>query len=76
MRKIHRMVRFFPFLVFLISCTATTLSAQVVSGPMLGIIELRDAKIWAELSPAVSKAAIRINKKGEKTYHAMYFSQR
>ncbi|MEY4150551.1 MAG: hypothetical protein RL555_1155 [Bacteroidota bacterium] len=67
MRKIHRMVRFFPFLVFLISCTATTLSAQVVSGPMLGIIELRDAKIWAELSPAVSKAAIRINKKGETT---------
>jgi alkaline phosphatase D len=65
LRKIHRMVRFFPFLVFLFSLTLTTVRAQIVSGPMLGIIELRDAKVWAEYSPSVSKAAIRINIKGE-----------
>ena len=59
------MVRFSPFLVFLFSLTVATVRAQIVSGPMLGIIELRDAKIWAEFSPSVSKAAIRINKKGE-----------
>ena len=59
------MVRFSLFLFLLTSLTATTAYSQVVAGPMLGIIELRDAKIWAEVSPSVSKAAIRVNKKGE-----------
>lgn len=65
LRKIHRMVRFSLFLFLLTSLTATTVYSQLVAGPMLGVIELRDAKIWAEVSPSVSKAAIRVNKKGE-----------
>lgn len=65
LRKILRMVRFSHFLLFLVLSITTTVQAQIVSGPMLGIVELRDAKIWAEVSPSVSKAAIRINKKGE-----------
>ncbi|MBM3922621.1 MAG: alkaline phosphatase family protein [Sphingomonadales bacterium] len=46
------------------------LSAQslIVSGPMLGPVELRDAKIWVELSPSVRSASIRVTKKGEKNY--------
>jgi len=59
------MVRFSLFLFLLTSLTATTVYSQLVAGPMLGVIELRDAKIWAEVSPSVSKAAIRVNKKGE-----------
>lgn len=46
------------------------LSAQslIVSGPMLGPVELRDAKIWVELSPSVKSASIRVTKKGEKNF--------
>lgn len=50
------------FLFFSISVVAQSL---LVSGPMLGPVELRDAKVWVELSPAVKKAAIQLNKKGE-----------
>ena len=46
------------------------LSAQslIVSGPMLGPVELRDAKVWVELSPSVRSASIRVSKKGEKNF--------
>jgi alkaline phosphatase D len=46
------------------------LSAQslIVSGPMLGPVELRDAKVWVELSPSVRSASIRVTKKGEKNF--------
>ena len=35
---------------------------------MLGSIELRDAKVWFEVSNSVSKATLRVNKKGESVY--------
>ncbi|MEY3948382.1 MAG: hypothetical protein RL512_1193, partial [Bacteroidota bacterium] len=38
------MVRFSLFLLLLTSLISTTVYSQVVAGPMLGIIELRDAK--------------------------------
>lgn len=38
--------------------------ARIISGPMLGPVELRDAKIWVEVSSDVKSAAIQYNKKG------------
>lgn len=52
---------------------ATVLSAlsvfaqpRILSGPMLGPVELRDARIWLEVSPDVKSVALQFNKKGEK----------
>jgi alkaline phosphatase D len=43
------------------------LSAQprLISGPMLGAVELRDAKVWMEVSPEVKTASLQYNKKGD-----------
>lgn len=38
---------------------------SIVSGPMLGPIELRDAKIWLEVKPAVKTVALQYWKKGD-----------
>lgn len=38
---------------------------SVVSGPMLGPVELRDAKIWLEVSPEVKAVTVQYSKKGE-----------
>jgi alkaline phosphatase D len=38
---------------------------QIVSGPMLGPVELRDAKVWIELAPSVRSVKLLLNKKGE-----------
>jgi len=38
---------------------------RIISGPMLGPVELRDAKIWVEVSPEVKTASLQYNKKGE-----------
>ena len=38
---------------------------RVVSGPMLGPVELRDAKVWVEVSPEVKSVSLQYNKKGE-----------
>jgi alkaline phosphatase D len=40
-------------------------SSGIVSGPMLGPVELRDAKIWIEVSPAVKSVSLQYKKKGE-----------
>jgi len=52
----------------IISCLLFSVSsftqARIISGPMLGPVELRDAKIWVEVSPEVKTAAIQFNKKG------------
>lgn len=39
-------------------------TAQIIAGPMLGQVELRDAKIWIELSPQVKSVQLIYNKKG------------
>jgi alkaline phosphatase D len=41
-----------------------TAQPRIISGPMLGPVELRDAKVWVEVSPDVKAAAIQFNKKG------------
>jgi alkaline phosphatase D len=38
--------------------------AQVVSGPMLGQVELRTAKIWLEVVPSVKSVALQYHKQG------------
>jgi alkaline phosphatase D len=40
---------------------------RVISGPMLGQIELRDAKVWVEVSPEVKSVSLQYYKKGEAT---------
>ena len=72
MRKLIRMSRFFLLSTFLFLRIALLAQPPVVSGPMLGTIELRDAKIWFEVAPSVTKATLKVNKKGEST--ARYIS--
>ena len=38
---------------------------HIISGPMLGPVELRDAKVWIEVSPEVKAVSLQYNKKGE-----------
>ncbi|MFM2117911.1 MAG: hypothetical protein RL316_1101 [Bacteroidota bacterium] len=68
MRKQLRMSRFFLISVLLFARISLFAQAPVVSGPMLGPVELRDAKVWFEVSSTVSKATLRVNKKGESVY--------
>jgi alkaline phosphatase D len=37
----------------------------IIAGPMLGPVELRDAKVWVEVSQDVKSAALQYNKKGD-----------
>ncbi|HEY6063757.1 MAG TPA: alkaline phosphatase D family protein [Chitinophagaceae bacterium] len=46
---------------------------RIISGPMLGPVELRDAKIWVEVSPEVKLAAIQYNKKGETKNKTVFY---
>ena len=59
---------------FLISICA--IRSQVVSGPMLGPIEYRDAKIWIEVTPQVKSVSLQVKKKGDtKTRTIVYKGQ-
>ena len=59
MRSFYRLV-YLPVLIFF----ANALQAQIVSGPMLGPVELRTAKLWVEVKPGNS-ADLWYWKKGE-----------
>ena len=37
---------------------------KLISGPMLGPVELRDAKVWVEVSKETKTAALQFNRKG------------
>lgn len=39
--------------------------AQIIAGPMLGPVELRDAKIWLEVSPSVKNVQLVYSKRGQ-----------
>lgn len=54
-------------LYFLFSLISLIVFSQprLISGPMLGPVELRDAKIWAEVSPEVKSVSLQYNKKGD-----------
>ncbi len=49
----------------MLACTALYAQPRIISGPMLGPVELRDARIWVEVSSEVSKVAVQYNKKGD-----------
>ena len=42
-----------------------TVRSQVVSGPMLGPIEYRDAKVWIEVTPQAKSVSLQYKKKGD-----------
>jgi alkaline phosphatase D len=52
-------------LLLLFVSTAAIAQSRIISGPMLGPVELRDAKVWVEVSPEVKTAALEYNKKGD-----------
>src|SRR5687767_1537647 len=58
-------MRFFVVFVLFLLFSGMQLSAQprIISGPMLGPIELRDAKIWVEVSPEVKAVSVQFFKK-------------
>jgi alkaline phosphatase D len=51
--------------IVLLSLSLFSNAQRVISGPMLGPIELRDAKIWVEVSPEVKSVSIQYNRKGD-----------
>jgi alkaline phosphatase D len=57
--------------LLLLSLVQTVLFAQkhlgLISGPMLGNIELRNARIWLEVSPGVKKVELRYYEEGGMT---------
>lgn len=59
---------FYLFQLFLLCCTPLQLDAQqtglLVSGPMLGYAEHREALIWMEVSPQVTSVAVQYGVKG------------
>lgn len=67
--------RFLPA-VLLLLCFETYSQPRVVSGPMLGPVELRDARIWVEVSQEVKSVSLQYNKKGDsKTRSILYTGQ-
>jgi alkaline phosphatase D len=59
------MKKLFALFVLLTAAAAVTAQPRVISGPMLGPVELRDAKVWVEVSAEVKTAALQYNKKGD-----------
>ncbi|HYF29945.1 MAG TPA: alkaline phosphatase D family protein, partial [Chitinophagaceae bacterium] len=56
-------------LLLLLSCALVTLAqtkTAFVSGPMLGMIELKTARIWCEVTPETDKVTITYRKAGSK----------
>ncbi|MCW3073183.1 MAG: phoD [Flaviaesturariibacter sp.] len=45
--------------------------SQIVAGPMLGQVELRDARIWIELTPAVKSIQLAYLKKGQAKWNSL-----
>ena len=51
--------------IFLFVSVITWSQPRIISGPMLGPVELRDAKVWVEVSPEVKTVSLQYNKKGD-----------
>lgn len=51
--------------IFLFCICFLQAQPRVISGPMLGPVELRDAKIWVEVSPEVKIVSVQYFKKGD-----------
>jgi alkaline phosphatase D len=53
-----------PFLLAIFFICFSYSNAQVIAGPMLGQVELREVKIWLEVTSAVKNIKLLYNKKG------------
>lgn len=60
----------FVFLTCFIYGAGYAQSGGVVSGPMLGPVELRDAVIWLEVTPAIKTVSIQYRKSGQAVYQS------
>jgi alkaline phosphatase D len=69
------MVRSFLLLSFFLFLIADGRS-QVISGPMLGPVEYRDAKIWIEVSQSVKSVSLIYKKKGESKAKTVLYKER
>ncbi len=56
-------IRYSLLFFLLITSVITTAQPRIISGPMLGPVELRDAKLWVEVSPEVKKVSLQYKKK-------------
>ncbi len=59
------MRRIIACLLLLVFSSIGQSQPRVMSGPMLGPVELRDAKVWVEVSPEVKTVALQYNRKGD-----------
>ncbi|HMU45302.1 MAG TPA: alkaline phosphatase D family protein [Chitinophagaceae bacterium] len=59
------MIRSFLTALFFLLQLIAVAQPRVVSGPMLGPVELRDAKVWVEVSPEVKSVSLQYYKKGD-----------
>lgn len=51
--------------IFILIASQLSSQPRIISGPMLGPVELRDAKIWIEVSSEVKSASLQYYKTGE-----------
>lgn len=58
------MKSFFSILAVIIISLSLHAQPRVVSGPMLGPVELRDAKVWVEVSPEVKSVSLQYQQRG------------
>jgi alkaline phosphatase D len=58
------MRKLFYLSVFIFFSTVVNAQPRVISGPMLGPVELRDAKVWVEVSQEAKTVSLQFNKKG------------
>jgi alkaline phosphatase D len=61
--KIFSMKQYFLSATFFFITILLFEQPKVISGPMLGPVELRDAKVWIEVSPEVKTVSLQYNKK-------------
>lgn len=64
---------FFLFLSLVIFSISIVYAQHIVSGPMLGPVELRDAKIWLEVTPAVRSVSLNYRQKGQVTWKTLHY---
>src|SRR4030095_6356631 len=70
------MSRYILLPLFFFFVPIISIESQVVSGPMLGPVEYRDAKIWIEVSQQVKSVSLQYKKKGDtKTKTVLYKGQ-
>ncbi len=60
-------------IIFVLHLSAQNKSG-IVSGPMLGQVELRDAKIWLEVSPDVKSIGLQLQEKNSEAKKAKIIS--